>query len=283
MTVMSDALLNQVENVGMNNAATIGNVMKGGQLGIGPHLPELDSVTPLVFPPAVPVITHIPTFFKKLKNMPEILKSLVERNTKTITGIDFGYELEVAEGMTLPDGQVVSVPTKTKRTAISPNMTFPEVPGNLVWSFILFWISLINHPDTHFSKMAALIDDDKFDPFVFSTFSMDICFIQFDNTFLPKNIISAIFVTTMFPKVTGMLNIKKETGTTDSPERSIDFNGIVQHNSKTLDAGKQIAEVLGLHRANYDNATPIATEIEESARSLGVQSEIEDIVSSFSA
>ncbi len=281
MTVMSDALLNNVANIGMNNNATVGNVMKGGQLGVGPHLAMLDSVTPLVFPPVVPVITHIPTIFTRFKHMPDILKALVERHTKAITGIDFGYELEVAEGMTLPDGQVVSVPTKTKRTAISPNMTFPELPGNLTWSFFNFWLSIISHPDTHFSKLAAMTGDSQFDPFVFSSYSMDICFIQFDPTFLPKNIIDATFVTTMFPKTTGTINMKKEVGTSDSPERAIDFNGIVQHNNKTFEAGKQIAEVLGLHRAEFDKATPIADSIEDSAKNLGNQAEIEDIVASF--
>ncbi len=282
MTVMSDALLKNVKNIGMNNDATVGNVVAGGQLGIGAHLPQLDSVTPLVFPPVVPVITHIPTMFKRFDGMGSILKALVERHTKAITGIDFGYELEVAEGMTLADGQVVSVPTKNKRSAISPNMTFPELPGNLVWNFYEFWLSLISHPDTHFSKLAAIVDDPNFDPHVFSSYCMDICFIQFDQTFLPKNIISAVFVTTMFPKNTGTMNIKKEVGAVDSPERAIDFNGIVQHNSSTLAAGRQIAEVLQLHRADYDKVEPIATEIEESAKDLGVQSEIEQIVSSFS-
>ena len=281
MTVQSDALLKNVANIGMHNNAAIGNVVKGGQLGVGPHLTLLDSVTPLVFPPVVPVITHIPTMFNRFDKIGEILKALIERHTKSISGIDFGYELDVAEGMILSDGQPVNVPTKNKRTAIAPNFTWPELPGNLVWNFHEFWLSLISHPDTHFSKLAALTGDDSFDTHLFSAYSMDVCFIQFDTTFLPRNILSAIFVTTMFPKNTGTLNIKREVGTTDSPERSIDYNGIVQHNSSTLEAGRQIAEILGLHRANFDKAPPIATEIEDSSKNMGVQAEIADIVSQF--
>ena len=157
MTVLQDALLNNVEHITASGNGTLNNIEIGGQLGVSAHLPAIDASTPLVFPPAIPVITHIPTMFKKIPKMPGILKALVERHAKTITGIDFGYELEEGAGYTLADGQEVKVPTKNKRTAISPNMTFPEIQGNLVWNFFKTWMSLINHPDSHFSKLASKI------------------------------------------------------------------------------------------------------------------------------
>jgi len=281
MTVLKEALLNNVATITAPDSGTINNIEIGGQLGIGPHIPSIDAATPLVFAPAVPVITHIPTMFKSIPHMPGILKALVERNAKTITGIDFGYEMDEGSGYILADGQEAKVPTKNKRTAISPNMTFPEIQGNLVWNFFRTWMSMISHPDTHFSKLAAMSSDASIDPFVYSYFCMDMLFIQFDPTMLPENIIDAIFVTTMWPKTTGTMGIKREVGTTDVPERSVDFNGIVTHNVSTYAAGKAIAEVLQLHKADFDYATPVAASIEESARDHGVSKEISEILADF--
>jgi len=282
MASMTNALIKNVANIANDNSATISNIAEGGQLGVGPHIPNIDAATPLVFAPAIPIITHVPTMFSKVKPMAGILKSLVERNAKAITGIDFGYELDEGSGYILADGQEAKVPTKNKRTAISPNMTFPEIQGNLVWNFFRTWMSMISHPDTHHSKLAAMNPvGEAMDPFVYSSFCMDMLFIQFDPTMLPENIIDAIFVTTMYPKTTGIMGIKREVGTTDVQERSIDFNGIVTHNSNTYAAGKAIAKVLGLHKANFDFAKPVASSIEKPASGLGVEKEISEIMQDF--
>jgi len=281
MSVLPEALLNEVEKICNNPSATINDLSKGGQLGIGPHLPKIDGATPLVFAPAIPIITHIPTMMNEIPQMSSILKSLVERHAKTITGIDFGYEMDEATAYVLADGQEAKVPTKNKRTAISPNMTFAEIQGNLVWNFFRTWMNMISHPDTHHSSMAALTNNDDLDPFVYSYFSMDMLFIQYDPTFLPKNIIDAVFVTCMFPKTTGQFGLKREIGTTDVPERSIDFSGILQHNSSVFKAGQAIAETLALHKSNFDLATPVADSISERATDLGIQEEIKGIMSDF--
>lgn len=281
MTVLEDALLKNVQNIVNNPDATIANIAKGGQLGIGPHLPKIDAATPLVLSPVVPIVVHIPTMFSKIDRMDSILKALVERHAKSITGVDFGYEMDEGTGYTLADGQEVKVPTKNKRTAISPNMTFGEIQGNLVWNFFRTWMSMISHPDTHHSKLAAVTGDTDLDPFVYSYFCMDLLLIQFDPTMLPQNIIDAVFITTMYPKTTGQFGLKREIATTDVPERSIDFSGILQHNSAVYQSAVQIAEVLKLHEANFDIATPIATEIEDRATDLGVQAEIKEIMDEF--
>lgn len=294
MPVMTElgngALLNAVQKICNNPLATINNIEAGAQLGIGPHLPKIDGSTPLVFAPVIPIITHIPTMMRNVDNsisvgkygsMAGVLKALIERHAKTITGIDFGYEMEEASGYILADGQEVKVPTKNKRSAISPNMTFPEIQGNLVWNFFRTWMNMISHPDTHHSNMSPFTGLENLDPFVFSYFCMDLMIIQFDPTFLPQNIIDAAFVTCMYPKVTGNLGIKREVGTSDIQERSIDFNGIIQHNSSTFKAGRSIAEILMLHRSAFDCATPVADTIAADATSLGISREIEEIMADF--
>lgn len=281
MSVLQNALLHNVANIANNPQATIADITKGGQLGVGPRLPRIDAATPLVFAPAVPVITHIPTMFNAVPEMKGILKALVERHSKTITGVDFGYEMDEGSAFTLADGQEAKVPTKNKRTQIAPNMTFSELPGNLVWNFFRQWMNMISSPDTHFSSLASMTGDEGMDPFVYSFFSMDLLLISFDPTMLPKNIIDAVFITTMYPKTTGQLGIKREIATSETPERSIDFNGIVQHNSNVYKAAVAVAEVLQLHRGNFQLAPPVATEIESNAQNLGIQQEAREILSEF--
>ena len=282
MSVLQGALLKNVANIANNPAATINDLSKGGQLGIGPRLPQIDGSSPLVFAPAVPIITHIPTMMNAVPQMKSILKSLVERHSKTITGVDFGYEMDEGSAYILADGQEAKVPTKNKRTAIAPNMTFAEIQGNLVWNFFRQWMNMISSADTHFSSMASLTGSTDIDPFVYSYFSMDMLLISFDPTMLPKNIIDAVFITTMYPKNSGMLGLKREVATSETPERSIDFNGIIQHNSNVYKAAVAIAETLQLHRANFNFAPAVATSIESNASGAGsISEEISSILSTF--
>jgi hypothetical protein len=279
---MKDSLRRNIKEITNAPVGTIANLQdNAGQLGIGPHLTRIDAATPLVFPPLVPVVTHIPTMFRKFENASEAFKTLIERNTKSITGVDFGYDLEDASGYTLADGQEALMPTKKKRTPVSPSMVFPEVNGNLVWNFLNFWTSLICDADTHHSRLGALLGDEPLDPFVYSYFSADIMLIQFDITMKPENIIDGFFLTCVSPKTTGQFGLQKEIGTSQVQERSIDFRAIMQHNENTYNAAVAIASILNLHKANFDWALPIATEIEEEAQNLGVQAEIENIVKEF--
>lgn len=281
MTVLQGALLKNVANITNNPSATINDITEGGQLGIGPRLPKIDAATPLVFAPAIPIITHMPTMFSAVPQMRSILKALVERHTKTITGVDFGYEMDEASAYILADGQEAKIPTKNKRTSISPNMTFAEIQGNLVWNFFRQWMNMISSPDTHFSSLASMTNSDDIDPFVYSYFCMDMLLISFDPTMLPKNIIDAVFITTMWPKNTSQLGITREVGTSNSPERSIDFNGIVQHNSAVYNAAVSIAETLQLHKSNWNYATPVADSIEQASLNLGLQAEAQSILNEF--
>jgi len=282
MGIYDKSLLNKLENL-TTGPGTVNNIVEGGQLGIGPRLPLIDAATPLTFPSVVPVVTHLPTMFYQIPNMPELVKSLVETHTKTIDGIDFGYTIDEGDGYTLGDGQDVKVPTIGKRAAISPTMTLQEIQGNIVWNTFRAWMSMISHPDTGFSKLSSFVGSEDIDPFVFSYFSMDILFIQFDITMLPKNIIDAVFVTCMWPKSVSNLGIKKEVGASTTQERSIEFNGIVQHNYNTYRAGQIIAEMLSLHKANFDYAVPIAADIDKQISDLGISNEISEIVNDFTA
>jgi hypothetical protein len=281
MSALTQAFLNKVGSVAAGETTKLANIPLGGQLGVGARLPMLDAVTPQVFTPVVAVVTHTPTMFKAMDKADSILKALVERHAKSITGIDFGYTLEAASTMTFSDGQELQMPTHSKRTAISPSIVYPEIQGNLAWQFHKMWLTTIRNPDTQASALAALGQDNDLNPMVFSAFSMDICFIQFDPTMKPENIIDGFMVTNMWPLETGNFGLQREIGTTQTQDRTIPYAGIMQHNKRTFRAAQDIATALGLHKANFDNAPSIATQIEERLTDKGVSAEIEEIGNEF--
>ena len=280
-STMTDALLSNIDRVAAGEGAYISNIIKGGQSGIGTHIRNIDAVTPLVLTPAIVVVTHAPTLFDRVgdgRTATEILKALVERHAKSITGIDFGYTLDSAPTAFGHDGQEMNIPTNAKRTAVNPTFVWPEIQGNLVWNFIRMWIKLMRDPDITASNLASVIFD-EWDPMLYSAFTMDICVIQYDPTFRPENILAGYFITTMYPTETGTIGVQRELGVTNVQERSVPFMGIVQDNYKTFEAAKAIANVLNLHRADYDNMPSVADAVEDSLSNFGISQEIEEIAS----
>lgn len=281
-STMTDALLENVSNIASGDGSgKISNIMAGGQLGIGNHLAKIDASTPQVFTPAVVIVTHTPTMFKSITKADAILKALIERHAKSITGIDFMYSLDTSPVPAGHDGQELQMPTNSKRSAVSPSFVFDEIKGNLVWNFFKLWMHLIRHPDTHASALSALFNNQDFDPQIFSSFCMDICVIQFDPTMQPQNIMDSYFITNMFPTENGNAGFQREIANTQLQERTIPFTGVVQHNINTYRAGVAIADTLQLHKANYDLATPIATSIESKLSEMGNAEEIAEIAAEF--
>lgn len=285
MSETTNPLLKNVSGISTTSSLTHANFIQGAQLGAAPHLEMLDMVTPEQFSPLVAVVTHSPTMFAKFPGMTDAWKAMVERHCKSITNVDFEYTIGKDEVMKLPDGQSVNMPGKAQRSPVNPNIVYPEVKGNYIWEFHRKWISLMDHPDSHASNLASLLDGDL-DPMIFSAFSSDICFIQFDKTYLPQNIITSFMVTHVFPENGGgMLGAKKEIGSITLPERSVTYNGIVQHNDNTHAAGIKIAELLGLHKVNHDITTEIAKDgaIAKNSSGKGLEAEMADISSTFRA
>lgn len=278
-STMVNAFINNATGIAAGDSK-IANISAGAQLGLGARLTLLDAATPLAFSPAVVIVTHTPTMFKDIQYADAILKTLVERHAKSITGIDFGYTLEQQETPAGHDGQQLKMPTHSKRTDVSPSMVFQEINGNLVWQFHRRWMSLIRDPDTNASAMAAW-DTDDLSPQLLSSFSMDIAVIQFDPTMRPENIIDAAMITGMWPTETGNFGFQREIGTTQLQERTIPYTGVVQHNDNTRTAAQNIAKVLNLHKANFNVAPPIAEQIEDRLGDKGISAEIEEVMADF--
>ena len=274
-------LITNAGQIGAVDSDTIADIQYGAQLGYGPNLPQIDGATPLTLSPAVIVVTHVPTMFANVPNAPQVLKNLVERHAKEVTGIEFGLQLDHASTPIGQDGQELSMPTNSKRTPVTPTFTWPELQGNAVWNFIKTWIEFIRHPDTQASVLAATNLDSTMYPMLMSSFTMTIMVIQFDSTMRPENIIDGYFITNMWPQETGLNGTKRINGHTEMPERQIAFHGVLQHNRNTKTAAQIIAAALKLHEANFDIAVPVAVAIDANIDDMGLQAAAAEASSTF--
>lgn len=259
---MTNALYTNLTQMGVAGRTGVANMISGGQLGVGARYTDLDAASPLVFNPTVFVVTHVPTMWAAYPKLQEMLKSLVETHASSITGVDFGYQIQTEEYAVGHDGQTQKVPTRSTRTQISPSMTFKEVSGNLVWNIFRSWIWDMQHPDTNASRLSAMLKhgsasgNGEIPPWLMSSYSMSMVGIQFDPTGLPERIIDGAFYTNMFPTDTGELGFQRVINTTEIKDRTIPFTGMVQHNENTRELAYQIATMLNLHKVNYDFALP---------------------------
>ena len=274
---LTNAVISNAGRIAADPSAPIANLGAGAQLGVGPHLVELDAATPLALHPIVPVVVHVPTMFENIPYATDTLKALIERHAQTITGIDLEYTLESAQSPLGHDGQQINMPTHSRRTQINPSFTWREATGNLVWNFHKLWIEMIRHPDTQASQLGALAAGD-ISPQLLSSFTMDILFIQYDSTHVAAQIIDGFFVTSMYPQGTGPSAYQRTVAEVQIPERNITYNGIIQHSNSTVQIAKRVAELLNMHSVNYDEAQPVADSIPGNLANLGIQAEIAELV-----
>jgi len=283
MPTMKDSLIKNVDYFAGKTNQVYSNIIKGGQLGVGPRIPNIDAATPLVFPNALIIVTHTPDMFDEIPYANEILTTLIGRQAQSVDGISPNLTISEVDGYTMENGQPVMMPGISKYDQLTPTFTIKEVAGNLVSRFFETWIIMMSDPNTGYSKLSSVLNSTEIDPLVFSYFSMDIAVIQPDVTLLPKNIIDGYFLTCMWPKNNGgELGVKREVGgDVEGKERSIEFNAVLQKSTSTYRACQTIMEMLKLHEANFDNQIPITTEIDHKLSDTGISAEIEEIVNEF--
>ena len=102
-----------------------------------------------------------------------------------------------------------------------------------------------------------------------SAYAASFMVIQFDPTMRPERIIDAAHFCNVWPTETGTIGFERTIGTVKPLERSINFTGIVQHNSQTKAIGIEIAKKLKLHIHNYDNTNPHKTDIANGIAEMG--------------
>jgi hypothetical protein len=279
---MNNSLIANGGRFASSSTSYIANVIDGGQLGLGPNLPNLDANTPPVFLPLQLVVTHVPTFFNYIDNGPAIFKSLFETHLVSFDGLDFNYSMEIDGTPTGRDGQLQNVPTKQVRSQISPTAMWPEKIGNLIFNFGRLWMNAMHDIDTQVASMAGIIPaGTTLPPHVASMYSADFMFIQYDSTYRPENIIDAFAMTNVFPTEIGSPGYQLNATETHRPDRNFTFTGIVQHNNNTVAVAKQLAGLLNLHQVNYQDALPIAQSIESNLSGMGIEYEAATYFSQF--
>lgn len=266
-----------------NPNSPVANVPEGMQLGIGPHLKQLDVATPLVMSGTFPFVLTSPTMFSmspQLSHFDSFLKALIERGAKSISGIDFEKSIDAQQVPIGHDGQMLNVPTQARRSQVNPQFTFNELNGNVIWNYFGTYLDLIRDPDTQ-ASMIGLLEGGQVSPLVMSSFTFDTLWIQYDSTHHHENILDAFIITAMWPDRTGMAGYERNIGDSKLVERTIPFHGILQHNDETRRVGRNIAQLLQIHRADYKRAVPVAESIAENLSDMGIQKEVSDIVNNF--
>lgn len=275
----NENLLQNAEALGLGVGQTAANILAGGQLGAGFNTQNLDAATPLTFSPTVLLVLQTPQMYVKSdKDMAfgKVIKALMETHAKQVTGIDFGYTLEVTDQPFGHDGQNIQVPTQTKRSAVTPSFVFHELKGNLVWNLFNRWVRDIQDPDTNASM--ARINDGTLE-FVSSAYSMTMIAIQFDPTMNPDKIIDAAVYTNMFPTDPGgQIGFERTIGQTQIKERTVTFSAIVLHNDTTRELGKTLASNLNIGAYAYDKVVTTPSDVTANLKASGLQAEIDRIL-----
>lgn len=230
------------------------NIQQGGQLGIGPRVVSMDGGTPLALNCCHVYVLQMPKFWDRFPATQAAYKSMIELNATSIDGIDLNYTLEFSDVEAGHDGQMASMPIKTKRSPVNPSVTVNEVGGNLFWNLNYLWLKHISHPDTCASLLSAIFDEREVPDWVWSTFSMSWLVIQPDPTGLPDRMVEAAVITNIIPQETGNLGMKRAIGQGEVAKRTVSYKGQITHSESTRELGRLVMNAIKAHKPNLDYA-----------------------------
>ena len=276
---MSNEFLTNQEaaaELGLGTNQLGGDLMRGSQLGVGLNAIAMDAATPLVYPPTTIVVVQTPTMYSNDPYTANMIKQTMESHAQEVSNIDFGYTLEKDDKKAGHDGQSMSVPTKSKRSDVSPSFMFHEVNGNLIWNLYRQWMSDIQDPDTNesFARFG-----DAAEQWVASAYSLSMFAIQFDPSGIPDRIVDAALYTNMFPTDPGgMIGFQRSIGQSKALDRTVTFTGHVQHNERIRDLGINIAKDLKKQKVNYRRTKPTVSAVHESIADSGIKSEVDSLL-----
>lgn len=272
---MADQFITNPTIYGTSEGAPISNLFDGGQRGIGIQPSMFDAAAPLVWTPTQIIVLQTPQMYaKKFPEFGRAIKVMMESWAKNVDGINFGYEMDTNSQPIGNDGQNWDSPGKTKRTAVSPSFTYPEITGNVFWNIHRKWMNDIQDADTN----AAMTFDD--DPGIFapSQYSVSILAVQLDPTAHHSRMIDCGFICNMFPKNTTELGLGRELGSYKTMDRAIPYTGYLIHNDQVRAIGRKIVETLGIRRANYMRMSPGVTTVDGTIRDAGLKRDLNAIL-----
>lgn len=240
--------------VGAPMFGNILNIQQGGQLGFGPRVVAMDGGTPLVLNACHIYVLQMPRMWDKFPKTQQAYKSMVELNAITIDNIDLNYQMDFGDVEAGHDGQMASMPIKTKRAPVSPSITLNDIGGNVFWNLNYLWLKHISHPDTCCSLLSAIFDEDDVPDWVWSTFSMTWLVIQPDPTGLPSRMVEAAVITNLIPSETGTLGMKRQIASGEIAKRTVTYKGRITHSESTRELGRLVMIATQAHKPNLDFA-----------------------------
>jgi hypothetical protein len=226
----------------------------GGQMGYSPVLAEWVSNQQYVRHNLIPILVEAPKGFTLLPDGQEYittLRALIELHAISITGLQAGLTVEVAETPVGGAGQQQQDPTDVKMERSNPVFRFNEKYGMPVTAFFRSWINnLIMDENSKFANLATTGTTPT--DMLADMYSCTILFIEPDPTM--TQVVQSWLGTNMYPlgtgEVTGArdLTVAGETRTSD-----INFTGIFQYGLGVDLFAQQILSQISLSGANPEN------------------------------
>jgi hypothetical protein len=210
--------------------APVTDLRQGAQMGPSVDYTTWISNTPYVRRNLIALLIEAPTGFQDLEN-PEIwigcLKTLVETQPLSITGLNSQVDLTHEEVPVGGAGEMQETPSDSKRTRSTPTFTWAERYNKPISKFLRGWISLlIMDPNTKYpavlaSKGRALTD-------ILPDYNtMTVLFIEPDPT--GTRVVEAWLCANMQPKSTGPIEGSRDlTSPGQKVELSIEFTAFTQ-------------------------------------------------------
>ncbi len=229
------------------------DVRAGGQNGYAPILTEWVSNQAYVAKQMICLLIEAPRGFAYLPD-PDFwvgaLKALVERQPKSITGMQAGLKVDVVENAVSGGGEMQQDMIDVKRDRTVPVFVWIDKYGRPIQTLLHEWITnMLADPDTKVPNICT-IDGVRPTDLLADMHSATMLFFEPDPTH--TRVLKAWLSTNMYPMSTGDITAKRELSTAmESGEISVEFSALSQSSLGV----RMFAQAL-LNSINITNANP---------------------------
>lgn len=243
----------QAYNQGRDGQTPQIDVSLGGQYGFQPNFGAYVSNTGYTPRNLIPILVEAPRGFQNLPNPQKwvaVLKSLIENQSKNITGLRTGLTVESSERPVGGAGHMQRDPTNVTETMSTPTHVWDERYGRAIHNFWQAYIrNLIAEPIT--KQPGIMTGENPPTDQLADIYSFTTLYIEPDP--LRRHAVEAWLVTNMFPMTAGELESQMDlTAGAEVPELSIEFAGMPVVSQGTRRFAQSILDEL-----NYVNAGPM--------------------------
>jgi hypothetical protein len=224
----------------------------GGQEGWAPRYTQWISNQAYVRRNVICIVLEAPKFFQFMPNPTvwvQVLKSLMETQTRTIEGLNATLEVETQDHPIGGSGEVQHEYTNVKRTPSEPVITFVEKYGIPITTFFYNWITYgLMDAESKYPSVITL-SGAKLTDYLADMYSMTCLFIEPDP--IHQHVMRAWITANMFPRTSGEIEAKRDM--TEEGEQlilSIPFTGLSQFGLGVDIMAQQILDSINLTNAN---------------------------------